>query len=562
MRIRNLAPAVFVCVAAILLGAAARAATPTEEIASPFDPRIGWFYECLAIKNHALESGTPITVLIFDPGRTEFVAYGTYTHRVTGRIVGKTRSGERCRVLDASHGGTNDSPDMSFYEVSLDGVQNPEFIDGVVIVGLDTKADVIDLNGDGAQDSFTLCHTGEGFLFEMWAGDARTSDRLWSGTLHFNIQNNPGNCETGPIFVPVLGPYDLQVGYVDECLVIKNSELEPGTPVTIMTFDDEDRFLTDRVLDLRLTGTIVGKTASDVNCPPLYDTRGGGNKDDGVSFYALALDDGPLMNPEETVFGIGVLGRPAEDADPIDLDADGFPDSFTACKYYEGFEYVVWSGAPYEGEPVWSSYYYLGYETEEIECPVVPPDTGPDVSGPPRNWMPVFRIGWLHGCFGISHDRLEPGTPVGIMVFDGENDRGEAVFRKRLAAKILNKTESGENCPALEETIREWNLQRGFGYYTLALENGESLPPEALGIGVVGPEPDETPFDLDGNGQADGFSLCYDKRDSHTFVVWVGKPHLRGEIQSNDALVDEVFWTGHVSLSRRLPGVPDCLWEF
>ena len=264
------------------------------------------------------------------------------------------------------------------------------------------------------------------------------------------------------------------------------------------------------------------------------------------------------MNPEEEgVFGVGLVGLP-KDMVWIDLDANGSADSFTACKYYEGVKFVIWNGAPYGGEELWNDYYYLGYETDEIECPIVPPDNGPEVSGPPRNWMPVFRLGWLHGCFGTSHYQLDPGTPIAIMVFDGDADRRQAVFRKRLDAKIVGKTKSGENCPALDEAIRDWNPQRGYGYYTIALDNGESLPAETLGIGVVGPEPDEDPFDLDGNGQADGFSLCYDRDQHLTFVVWTGKPHLVGEIPSDDEIVKDLIWTGTVTLGQTLPDVPVC----
>lgn len=568
MRIRNLGTIVVVCAAAILLGAAAQAsaAEPAEEIGSPFDSRIGWFYGCLAIKNPTLEPGTPVTLMIFDPDRTEFVAYGTYTHRVSGRIVGKTRSGERCEPLDAVYGPRNDGPDLSFYEVSLEGVWAPELTDGVAILGLEAETDNIDLNGDGAEDSFTLCHTGEGFRFEMWAGEARKSERLWRGTLHFGGRDTSGNCETGPIFVPVLGPYDPQVGYVDECLAIKNGELEPGTPVTIMTIEEGDAFLTDRILSLRVTGEIVGKTTSDEDCPPLFDNRSGVNDSDGVSFYTIALDDGPFMDPDETIFGIGIVGLGPENSDPIDLDGNGTADGFTACKFYEGFEFVVWMGMPYEGAPLWDAYYYLGYETEEIECPISQPE-GPDLSGPPRGWDPIFRVGWLlRGCFGIDNTQLEPETPIGIMILDREagGENNNAVFKKRFAGKILGKTESGENCLALGADIREWNERRGFAFYTVALEDGESLQADVLGIGVVHPEPQEEPFDLDGNGAADGLSVC-NGRFGLTFAVWIGEPlgsdAIGSKVPSGYAFASQLTWTGAIELGGKLGGVPDCPYD-
>jgi hypothetical protein len=542
--------------AAFLLGADAHASdTPAQSDPNPssLEARVGWLDQCLAIKNDALQPGTPVTFLIFDPDRTEIVDYGTFTHRVAGQIVEKTRSRERCRAL---YHRINDAPDISFYEVLLEGV-SAQHHTGIGILGLSPDADPIDMNGDGAQESFTLCHTGAGFRFDIWAGEARTSDRLWSGTSHFGRSFMNGNCESGPDFPLVFSLLDFEVGFLDGCLAIRNPALQPGTPVAVMTIGDGDRFMEDRVLDLRLNGTIVAKTTSDERCPPLSDMRL--IESEGFTYYEVALDDGPLMHPdEEGVFGVGIVGVPKEIV-WIDLDANGRADSFTACKYYEGFEFVIWSGAAYGGEQLWNDYYYLGYETDEIECPVVPPDDGPDVSGPPRNWAPVFRLGWLHGCFGTSHYQLDPGTPIAIMVFDGDSDRREAVFRRRLEAKIVAKTDSGGSCPSLDEPVRDANWRKWFGYYTIALANGESLPRDTLGIGIVGPEPDEDPFDLDANGEADGFSLCYGKRDELTFVAWTGKPQMQGETLSDDALAQQLIWTENLWLEgRTLPGVPDC----
>jgi hypothetical protein len=212
-------------------------------------------------------------------------------------------------------------------------------------------------------------------------------------------------------------------------------------------------------------------------------------------------------------------------AQPIDLDGNGTPDSFTACKFHEGFEFVVWPGAAYEGEPLWRAYYYLGYETGEIECPVSEPEDEPDLSEPPSKWDPVFRVGWLDGCLGITDTQLQPGTPIGLMIFAPEDEHkfGRTVFKKRVSAVILGKADSAENCPALADDVRDWNEGDGIGFYKVALENGQSLEPEALGIGVVRPEAGEDPFDLDGNGEADGFSICNGK-NGLTFVAWSGEP--------------------------------------
>jgi hypothetical protein len=74
------------------------------------------------------------------------------------------------------------------------------------------------------------------------------------------------------------------------------------------------------------------------------------------------------MNPQDSIFGIGIIGIDPESAEPIDLDGNGVPDSFSVCNSLEGVNYFVWRGAPRQGEPIWRGYYYLGYELEGSDC--------------------------------------------------------------------------------------------------------------------------------------------------------------------------------------------------
>src|SRR5688572_8160719 len=192
----------------------------------------------------------------------------------------------------------------------------------------------------------------------------------------------------------------------------------------------------------------LGKT-----CNLLADDRRAVMDPDNVSFYTVALDDGPFMNPEEELFGIAVVGPAPPGA--FDFDANRAPDSFTACKYYEGFGFRVWSGAPYAGEPLWSDYYYLGYETEEIECPVAAPSSTPDLWEPTSEWAPVFRFGWIFGgCLATSNEKLKPGTPIGIVTRDGVED-GSGILDERLLAQVLAQGGTGEDCPGLSPQLRE-----------------------------------------------------------------------------------------------------------
>ena len=66
--------------------------------------------------------------------------------------------------------------------------------------------------------------------------------------------------------------------------------------------------------------------------------------------------------------GIGVLGETKVVQGGIDLTGDGRPETFTQCATSEGVSFRVWSGTPYQGLPLWSGYYYLGYDVE-ANCP-------------------------------------------------------------------------------------------------------------------------------------------------------------------------------------------------
>jgi hypothetical protein len=161
MTCRNLGPATVICAAAILLAATAQAsaAEPVEEIGSPFDSRIGWFYGCLAIKSHTLEPGTPLTIVMFNEDE-HLIEQRILGLRATGKILGKTHSREKCPALSEWKGGGNEREDVSFYTVALDDgpFTNPEDgIFGFGILGLDADTKPIDLDGNGVADSFSVC---------------------------------------------------------------------------------------------------------------------------------------------------------------------------------------------------------------------------------------------------------------------------------------------------------------------------------------------------------------------------------------------------------------------
>jgi hypothetical protein len=146
-------------------------------------------------------------------------------------------------------------------------------------------------------------------------------------------------------------PLEQRVGWVNgSCLAIMNSALPAAAAVTVVALDDAPAII---------AGTIVGATTSSKVCAPLLDDRRRSN--DKWSFYEVRLDG-------KADVGIGVAGHVTRVDEGIDLTGDGMPEQFTKCTTAEGLSFRVWSGKPYTGIPVWSGYYYLGYDTE-ADCP-------------------------------------------------------------------------------------------------------------------------------------------------------------------------------------------------
>ena len=202
MRIRNLGPVAFVCVAAIPLGAEARASQEAPKPADdpsvvPFDSRIGWLDRCLAIRNDALQRGAPMTFVIFDLDNERLLDERILTKRVAGRILGETRSAERCPALSEITNGGNDDEDVSFYEVWFEGIEaiDPNYVFGFGILGLDADATgPIDLDGNGVADRFSVCNSFEGLNYHVWSGAPRQGEPIWRGYSYFGYELEGSDC--------------------------------------------------------------------------------------------------------------------------------------------------------------------------------------------------------------------------------------------------------------------------------------------------------------------------------------------------------------------------------
>ena len=147
-------------------------------------------------------------------------------------------------------------------------------------------------------------------------------------------------------------PLEMRVGWVTgSCLATANKTLTAGSTVTVVSMDDKSTIV---------DGRVIGGATSDATCPALLQDRRKQNESKW-SFYELKL-------AAAVDLGIGVAGDTNVVQGGIDLTGDGTPEKFTQCSTSEGVSFRVWGGTPYQGLPLWSGYYYLGYDVE-ANCP-------------------------------------------------------------------------------------------------------------------------------------------------------------------------------------------------
>jgi hypothetical protein len=110
------------------------------------------------------------------------------------------------------------------------------------------------------------------------------------------------------------------------------------------------------------------QTTDPTRCKALLQGRTEINAKPEISFYALET-----RSLDPTDMGIGIVEPPAM---PVvvkglvraDLNQDGQSEVFSSCATSEGIKFAVWTGKAYQGEPLWSGYYYLGYDLHPT-CP-------------------------------------------------------------------------------------------------------------------------------------------------------------------------------------------------
>jgi len=115
-----------------------------------------------------------------------------------------------------------------------------------------------------------------------------------------------------------------------------------------------------------ISSAVLAGPANPQTCGPLSAERRKQNILEDVSFYEVKSD---------TAFGlaIGVIGNVSQPKvkDGIvltDIGNDGNFERFTLCATSDGLVFHVWTSLPFKKDPVWSGYYYLGYDVDRT-CP-------------------------------------------------------------------------------------------------------------------------------------------------------------------------------------------------
>jgi hypothetical protein len=155
-------------------------------------------------------------------------------------------------------------------------------------------------------------------------------------------------------------PLERRIGWFHgPCLAISDPNLARGTIVHLVLMGEPQSVVQAKV------GEQVSSAAS---CTPLMEGRRTQNARSGISFYALKE-----TKLTATDMGIGIVAPPHEVAvvnglAQTDLNSDGQHDVFSSCATTEGINFAVWTQRAYQGTPLWSKYYYLGYDMEPT-CP-------------------------------------------------------------------------------------------------------------------------------------------------------------------------------------------------
>lgn len=150
---------------------------------------------------------------------------------------------------------------------------------------------------------------------------------------------------------------DRAIGWLHgNCIALEDARARVGTRVAVVTLGEAQQVVAAKV---------AGRALDTKACPALFGDRKDVNLGSGLAFYQV--DAGPGVE-----WGIGVvqMGGDRELSVPelLDTNGDGRRDAFGRCATSEGVRFAVWDDEARQGAPLWTGYYYLGYDTE-ADCP-------------------------------------------------------------------------------------------------------------------------------------------------------------------------------------------------
>lgn len=147
------------------------------------------------------------------------------------------------------------------------------------------------------------------------------------------------------------------IGWIDgTCFAVKQKDLRKGVDIFVVTLESPQTISSAKLLG----------PAKREKCGALAADRREHNVSQGLSFYEI-------KSAATLALGIGVLGKVTntkvkDNLVLADVGGDGKIERFSLCATSEGLSFDVWNSEPFTQKPVWSGYYYLGYDVERT-CP-------------------------------------------------------------------------------------------------------------------------------------------------------------------------------------------------
>lgn len=174
-----------ICAIVLFLGMAGGSASEASE--QGYGSRIGVFNDCLAIRNAALEPGTPVTIIRFNSEDENTVSGDTRERRIAARILAKAELVDDCPIWVEDWSLREDSAEFSLYTISP---ESPGMLDsvelGIGILDIPPGDETpLDIDGNGIVDTFAEFGRFASLTFEVWGGTIWFGEPLWTDSWRY-----------------------------------------------------------------------------------------------------------------------------------------------------------------------------------------------------------------------------------------------------------------------------------------------------------------------------------------------------------------------------------------